>query len=60
MAVIPGEERQSRRKPEDVFGRGWLGGRKGRMKRPADGVELIVAEIIVGNCVEEEQEKERP
>ncbi len=30
------------------------------MKRPADCVELIVAEIIVGNSVEEEQEKKRP
>jgi hypothetical protein len=28
VVVIPGEERQRWRKPEDVFGRGWLRGLK--------------------------------
>lgn len=59
VVVIPGEERQRRRKPEDVFGRGGLGGLKECVQRPADGVELFAAEIIVGNGVEKKQNKEQ-
>jgi hypothetical protein len=60
VIMIPGEKREGGRKEKDIFCHGGLGGCENGVQRTADGVELLVAEIVVRDGGEKEQEKEEP
>jgi hypothetical protein len=59
MATIPDGQRQRGREEKDIFCYGGFKGVEDGVQWTADGVQLFVAKIVMGNGVDEEQKNEQ-